>query len=86
MNRPSATLSLVNSAPCDFIAACERINDDDGVRCVILTGNGPSFSAGGDINEMRRQATSEVGEMRIPDQYRRGIQRLALTFFNLECR
>jgi enoyl-CoA hydratase/carnithine racemase len=51
---------------------------------VILTGNGPSFSAGGDIREMKRQATPEVSEMTIRHEYRRGIQRLTLALFNLE--
>ena len=46
--------------------------------------NGPSFSAGGDIREMKRQATPEVSEMDIRREYRRGIQRLPLALFNLE--
>jgi enoyl-CoA hydratase/carnithine racemase len=54
------------------------------VRCVILTANGPSFSAGGDIREMKRQATPEVTEMDIRQEYRRGIQRLPLALFNLD--
>ena len=49
---------------------------DPDVRCVILTGNGPSFSAGGDVREMKRQASPDVSEMEIRQQYRRGIQRL----------
>lgn len=54
------------------------------MRCVILTGNGPSFCAGGDIREMKRQASAEVSEMDIRHDYRRGIQRVTLNLFNLE--
>lgn len=85
MNQPDKRNPLTgNTAVPEFLAAIDRIHDDRGVRCVILTGNGPSFSAGGDIVEMKRQATPEVSEMDIRQQYRRGIQRLTLALFNLE--
>lgn len=73
-----------NTAVPEFLAAIDRIHADASVRCVIVTGNGPSFSAGGDIREMQRQATAEVTEMQIRQDYQRGIQRLPLALFNLE--
>ena len=85
MNQPEQRNPLTgNHAVRDFLAAIERIHDDTSVRCVILTANGPSFSAGGDIREMKRQASPEVSEMDIRHDYRRGIQRLSLGLFNLE--
>ena len=85
MNQPEKRNPLTgNSAVGEFLAAIDRIDGDDSVRCVILTANGPSFSAGGDIREMKRQATPEVTEMDIRRDYRRGIQRLPLALFNLE--
>ena len=85
MNQPEQRNPLTgNTAVPEFLAAIDRIHDDRGVRCVILTGNGPSFCAGGDIREMKRQATPEVSEMDIRHDYRRGIQRLTLALFNLE--
>ena len=51
---------------------------------MILTANGPSFSAGGDIRQMKRQASPEVSEMDIRHEYRVGIQRVTLNLFNLE--
>jgi enoyl-CoA hydratase/carnithine racemase len=85
MNQPQQRNPLTgNTAVAEFLAAIDRIDADRGVRCVILTGNGPSFCAGGDLREMQRQATPEVGAMDIRQEYRRGIQRLPLALFNLE--
>jgi enoyl-CoA hydratase/carnithine racemase len=85
MNQPEQRNPLTgNTAVPEFLAAINRIEDDHRIRCVILTGNGPSFCAGGDIKEMKRQATPEVSEMKIRHEYRRGIQQLTLNLFNLE--
>lgn len=85
MNQPEQRNPLTgNTAIPEFLAAIERIHDDRSVRCVILAANGPSFCAGGNIHEMKRQASPEVSEMDIRQDYRRGIQRLALSLFNLE--
>lgn len=85
MNQPEQRNPLTgNTAVSEFLAAIDRIDGDSNVRCVILTANGPSFSAGGDIREMKRQATPAVTEMDIRQEYRRGIQRLPLALFNLE--
>ena len=85
MNEPERRNPLTgNQAVPDFLKAIERIHDDRGVRCVILTGNGPVFSTGGDIREMKRQSSAEVTEMDIRQDYRRGIQNVAKNLFNLE--
>jgi enoyl-CoA hydratase/carnithine racemase len=85
MNQPEQRNPLTgNSAVPEFLAAVRRIQDDQRVRCVIVTGNGPSFCAGGDIREMKRQAGPDVSEMTIRQEYRQGIQRLTLQLFNLE--
>src|SRR3954451_10491654 len=85
MNQPEKRNPLSgNTALTEFVAAIDRIHDDRSVRCVILTGNDPSFSAGGDLNVIKRQASPEVSEMDIRHEYRRGIQRVAAALFNLE--
>lgn len=73
-----------NTAVAEILAACERIAADSSVRAVILTGEGPAFSSGGDIKTMQQQSFGDVDGMRIRDDYRRGIQRLPLALFNLE--
>ncbi len=85
MNEPERRNPLTgNTAVPEFLAAIDRIHDDRSVRCVILTGNGTVFSTGGDIREMKRQASEEVTEMDIRHDYRRGIQRVATNLYNLE--
>jgi enoyl-CoA hydratase/carnithine racemase len=85
MNQPEQRNPLTgNTAVPEFLATIERIKNDASVRCVIVTGNGPSFCAGGDIREMQRQAGPEVSEMQIRHYYQAGIQRLPVALFNVE--
>lgn len=59
MNRPES-LNAMNAALMDeLVEALGQLRADDSVRCVVLTGAGGSFSAGGDLKESRgrRQAT-----------------------------
>jgi enoyl-CoA hydratase/carnithine racemase len=85
MNEPARRNPLTgNSAVPDFLVAIERIHSDRSVRAVILTGAGTAFSSGGDIRDMERQSSGQVGGMQIRQEYRTGIQRLPLALFNLE--
>ena len=85
MNEPEKRNPLSASTTfSNVVETMDRIHDDPSVRCVILTGNGPSFSAGGDIRVMKQQASPEVSEMEIRHFYRRGIQRMARAIFDLE--
>lgn len=85
MNQPDQRNPLTgNTAIPEFLAAIGRIHDDRKVRCVILAANGPSFCAGGDLKQMKRQASAEVSELDIRHEYRVGIQQVTLNLYNLE--
>lgn len=56
LNRPDIHNAFDDRLITDLTAALRRLADDDAVRIVVLTGSGESFSAGGDLNWMRRMA------------------------------
>ncbi len=65
--------------------AFARIGTDAGISCVILTGAGKAFSAGGNLKHMRDREGGFGGSAAdVADQYRQGIQRTTLALYNLE--
>ncbi len=56
LNRPAIHNAFDDRIIADLTAALRRLADDAAVRVVVLTGSGESFSAGGDLNWMRRMA------------------------------
>jgi methylglutaconyl-CoA hydratase len=64
LNRPDKHNAL-SGAMCDELAAAAaRIEADDSIRVVVLTGAGASFCAGGDLGWMRDQfAATRTGRM-----------------------
>jgi len=52
LNRPQALNALNTKLMDELSAAIDAFEDDDGVRCVVITGSEKAFAAGADITEM----------------------------------
>jgi 2-(1,2-epoxy-1,2-dihydrophenyl)acetyl-CoA isomerase len=49
LNRPDARNAIDQAMVDDLYAVAQRLATDPGVRAVLITGNGPAFTVGGDI-------------------------------------
>jgi len=86
INRPDMRNAL--GEPGDggvFSDAVAQINADRNVRCVILTGAGSAFSAGGNVKAMQKREGPFGGAgAHIADGYRRGIHQIVKSLWGLE--
>ena len=86
LNLPEKRNPVSDNGLIDLLIETMHAADSDiGIRCVILTGAGSAFSAGGDLKAMKDGTGLRAA---LPAQtrrnYREGIQRLPLMFHALE--
>lgn len=62
LNRPEARNAFSAELVDQLIASVARVSEDPTTRVLVLSGSGPSFSAGGDIDAMERMATYTLEE------------------------
>lgn len=68
-----------------IVDAVSRAEADMSVRCIILTGAGTAFCAGGDLRKMRDKVEHFAGDpLEIRRTYVDGVQRLARLFNTIE--
>lgn len=86
INRPESRNPLgAADDPENFTEAARRINADRDVRCVILTGAGKAFSAGGNVKAMREGSEGFGGPgVHIREHYRNGIHRIVRSVWGIE--
>lgn len=86
INRPESRNPLgAAEDPDNFTNATARINADRDVRCVILTGAGKAFSAGGNVKAMREGGEGFGGAgVQICERYRNGIHRIVKSVWSIE--
>jgi enoyl-CoA hydratase len=52
LNRPEALNALSNQLMSELVGALENLDDDEGVRCIVLAGDEKAFASGADIGEL----------------------------------
>jgi 2-(1,2-epoxy-1,2-dihydrophenyl)acetyl-CoA isomerase len=86
-NRPEVRNAIGTQQDCrDLVEAIQRAQDDHAVSCMILTGAGTSFCAGGNLKAMKER--NGIGPLDSPDatraNYRRGVQTIIHALWNCE--
>ena len=52
MNRPEALNALSGELMDEVVGALKLLDEDDGIRCIVLGGNERAFAAGADVGEL----------------------------------
>jgi len=86
LNRPEIRNALTGEGMITEIEEiCGRVQSDEGISVLVLTGAGSAFSAGGNIKDMRDKKGMFSGDpAQVRENYRKGIQRIPLAFSRLE--
>jgi 2-(1,2-epoxy-1,2-dihydrophenyl)acetyl-CoA isomerase len=81
LDRPDARNAYSEAMVESLVRALDEADRDDAVRCVILTGAGPAFSAGGDLKRMlNHEGMFAGGPTELRRRYIDGIQRIPRRF------
>lgn len=87
LNRPAERNAIATVEDCQqFAAAIEALNDQSAWNCLLITGAGSAFCAGGNLKAIQQR--SGIGPMDSPpdtrSNYRRGVQRLIRALWDCE--
>jgi enoyl-CoA hydratase/carnithine racemase len=86
LNRPDVRNTITEKEIiAEILDACQRVQEDQAISVMILTGAGTAFSAGGNVKDMYNKVGIFAGD---PDQirnnYRQGIQKIPLALQGLD--
>lgn len=84
MNRPEVRNAIDEDMIDGFERAVQKINSDDGIKVMILTGAGSAFCAGGNVKDMQTRSNIFGGTpAQLRSNYQRHIQRIPLALQDL---
>jgi enoyl-CoA hydratase/carnithine racemase len=86
MNRPESRNTLTDDTQsAELRDLCEEVNRDMSVKCVVLTGAGSAFCAGGNVKDMQNKVGIAAGSAEdIRNGYKFGIQRIPKALYDIE--
>ncbi|MGY8812798.1 MAG: crotonase/enoyl-CoA hydratase family protein [Pseudomonadales bacterium] len=86
MDRPDTRNALSEPSQMqEFVDLCAQMRADESVKVIVLTGNGKSFCAGGNIKDMQARVGIFAGSpYELRNTYRDGIQRIPTALYNLD--
>lgn len=77
LNNPDQANAITTDMINSLVDVLEYADEDDSIRCILLTGAGKCFCAGGDLKAMENKSGMfEGGPDELRRNYRRGIQRI----------
>lgn len=80
LNRPDTRNALSADVVEGLVDALNTCQADSSVSCIVLTGNGKSFSSGGNLHEIKAlTAEQKMDPAALEEWYRNGIQRIPMT-------
>ena len=81
LNKPESRNALSKDLCDALVDAIGQADSDDGVSCVVLAANGKSFSAGGNLHEIKAMTAKQgMTPLDIENWYKTGIQRIPMAF------
>ncbi|MCP5326400.1 MAG: crotonase/enoyl-CoA hydratase family protein [Oceanospirillaceae bacterium] len=85
LNQPELRNPISDENTVDaLVGALNSCNQDDDVRCVVLTGAGSAFSAGGNVRDMIHKTGMFAGDAnQVRQQYADVIQRIPLALYQM---
>lgn len=86
LNRPDIRNAITDQSIIDEIVDVgERVQQDESISVLIVTGAGSAFSAGGNVKDMVDKKGMFSGDpAQVRENYRNGIQRIPLAFHRLD--
>lgn len=87
LNSPGTRNAIGTAQDCeDIVGAIDRAEADPQVSCIVLTGSGSAFSAGGNLKSMKER--NGIGRLDTPiatrNNYRAGVQRVIRRLWECE--
>lgn len=84
LNRPDSSNAFDEEMIKEFVDCLEKMDEDNSIRCAVVTGKGKNFCAGGDVKKMQNKEGMFAGEPNeLRERYKRGIQKIPLAFEKL---